>query len=84
VEKAAVEGFKQGLSRERPGPGEPPGDGLDGINIFHGTRLVLVDQEGRIRGYYEADAEGLGHLEAAAAQLLAEGAGAKAQGTESS
>jgi protein SCO1/2 len=70
VERAAVEGFKQGLSRERPGPGEPPGDGLDGINIFHGTRLVLVDREGRIRGYYEADAEGLGRLEADAAQLL--------------
>ena len=70
VERAAVEGFKQGLSRERPGPGEPPGDGLEGINIFHGTRLVLVDREGRIRGYYEADAEGLGRLEEAAAQLL--------------
>jgi protein SCO1/2 len=84
VEKAAVEGFKLGLSRERPGPGEPPGDGLDGINIFHGTRLVLVDQQGRIRGYYEADAEGLGHLEAAAARLLAEPTRAGAQGTERS
>lgn len=81
VERAAVEGFKQGLARERPGPGEPPGDGLDGINIFHGTRLVLVDREGRIRGYYEADAEGLGRLEADAARLLGEGAGADVRGT---
>jgi protein SCO1/2 len=84
VERAAVEGFKQGLSRERPGPGEPPGDGLDGINIFHGTRLVLVDREGRIRGYYEADAEGLGRLEADATQLLSEGPGGVAGAARSS
>jgi protein SCO1/2 len=32
------------------------------FSIFHGERLVLVDQEGAIRGYYEADDAGIANL----------------------
>lgn len=47
VRRLCVEGFKLGLDME-PGPGAGPEP------ILHSTRFVLVDGEGRIRGYYEA------------------------------
>jgi len=47
VRRLCVEGFKLGLDME-PGPGIGPEP------ILHSTRFVLVDGEGRIRGYYEA------------------------------
>lgn len=47
VRRLSVEGFKLGLDME-PGPGIGPEP------ILHSTRFVLVDGEGRIRGYYEA------------------------------
>ena len=37
-----------------------PGASL--FTIFHGERLVLVDREGFIRGYYEADDAGIANL----------------------
>ena len=47
VRSLCVEGFKLGLDME-PAPGMGPEP------ILHSTRFVLVDGEGRIRGYYEA------------------------------
>lgn len=47
VRSLCVEGFKLGLDMD-PGPGVGPEP------ILHSTRFVLVDGEGRIRGYYEA------------------------------
>jgi protein SCO1/2 len=47
VRRLCVEGFKLGLDMQ-PGPGIGPEP------ILHSTRFVLVDGEGRIRGYYEA------------------------------
>ena len=47
IRSLCVEGFKLGLDME-PGPGAGPEP------ILHSTRFVLVDGEGRIRGYYEA------------------------------
>ena len=70
IERAAIAGFKLGLSREPPAPGEPPGDGVGGIAILHGTRLVLVDGDAAIRGYYEADGEGMARLERDLAALI--------------
>ena len=32
------------------------------LQIFHSERFVLVDAEGRIRGYYEADKPGIDSL----------------------
>jgi protein SCO1/2 len=48
IEDAVVNGFKQGISKD-PDPSEK-----DGFAILHGTRFVLVDQSGQIRGFYDA------------------------------
>lgn len=48
VRRLSVEGFKLGLDMDPP-------PGMAGPEpILHSTRFVLVDGEGRIRGYYEA------------------------------
>lgn len=48
VRKLSVEGFKLGLDMNPP-------PGMAGPEpILHSTRFVLVDGEGKIRGYYEA------------------------------
>lgn len=47
IEAAVERGFKVGMGREP--------DGQGGFNILHGTRLVLVDVRGTIRGYYDID-----------------------------
>ncbi len=57
------EGFLLGVE---PNPGDPNDP------ILHSTRLVLVDGENRIRGYYDAmDAEALERLENDLARLAA-------------
>lgn len=47
VKDAVVRGFKIGVEREKD-------DSTDGFAIVHGTRFVLVDGRGAIRGYYDA------------------------------
>jgi protein SCO1/2 len=37
-----------------------PASGL--MTIFHGEKLVVVDREGSIRGFYDADEEGMRDL----------------------
>jgi protein SCO1/2 len=55
VQRAVTEGFKITLVREGP-------DG-DFLGIVHGVHLVLVDGQGRIRGYYDStDPEALDRL----------------------
>jgi len=44
VEKAVTEGFRIALARESD----------DFLGIVHGVHLVLVDGQGRIRGYYDS------------------------------
>lgn len=51
IEATVIKGFKIAMGREESSPGL--------FNIFHGERLVLVDREGVIRGYYEANDEGV-------------------------
>lgn len=51
VETTVVKGFKMAMGKEEQAPGL--------FGIFHGERLVLVDQTGAIRGYYEADEQGI-------------------------
>lgn len=46
-------GFKLGVA-ENPDPEKLPGE-----RISHSTRLVVVDQEGHIRGYYDSTDSGL-------------------------
>ena len=55
IRATVVEGLKTSLGRE--GPPE------DFAGIFHGTHFVLIDGEGRIRGYYASgDADALERL----------------------
>ena len=48
VKEAVVKGLKIAVGREQSDDGR-----FDGI--FHGSHLVLVDQRGRVRGYYDSD-----------------------------
>ncbi|MEO0326562.1 MAG: SCO family protein, partial [Myxococcota bacterium] len=59
--KAAIEG---GL-RMRMGEREAPGG-----DIPHGMHFVLVDAEGRLRGFYRSDGDGLAKLERDVGTLL--------------
>jgi protein SCO1 len=51
VETVVVKGFKMALGKTETSPGI--------FEIFHGERLVLVDGDGRIRAFYEADDAGI-------------------------
>lgn len=52
VQQVIVEGFKLAMGR----------DAKAEMGIFHSDRLVLVDRQGRVRGYYESTADGLDTL----------------------
>lgn len=52
IEDTVVRGFKLAMGKDA--------DNL--FQIFHSEKLVLVDREGRIRGYYDADDPGLDAL----------------------
>ena len=55
VERVVVQGFKTALDR--------PQDAKDDIfSITHGTKMILVDRWGRLRGFYDADDEDEGRL----------------------
>jgi protein SCO1/2 len=67
IEDAVVGGFKQGLEREAQDAG-------DSFTIVHGTRLVLVDAHGTIRGFFDAaDGAEMARLRAAISRLLDRG-----------
>ncbi len=74
IESAVVGGFKVGMGKEKqavPGNGEPAGNG-EFWQIFHGENLVLVDRQLRIRGYFQADPQGLDLLLAAVGRVVNE------------
>ena len=54
IETTVIKGFKIAMGKE------DVGEGL--FSIFHGERLVLVDGDANIRGYYEADDDGVATL----------------------
>jgi protein SCO1/2 len=54
VEPTVIKGFKIAMGKEDVGQGM--------FSIFHGEKLVLVDRDGNIRGYYDADDEGTAAL----------------------
>lgn len=54
IEPTVVQGFKMAMGKEESSPGL--------FSIFHGERLVLVDQRGHIRGYFEADDAGVDEI----------------------
>jgi protein SCO1/2 len=68
IERAVVDGFKQGIDREAAS------EAAGGFTLVHGNRFVLVDARGEIRGYYDALAdEGLSALERDLAALQRRG-----------
>jgi protein SCO1 len=52
IENTVVKGFKLAMGK----------DAENLFQIFHSERFVMVDGQGRIRGYYEADKEGIDKL----------------------
>jgi protein SCO1/2 len=67
IEKAVVEGFKVPVERQV----RPKNPGAAGFfDIVHSERIVLVDQGGRIRGFYEATPDGLDSLMRDAGYLI--------------
>ena len=56
IEAAVREGFKQALERQTVPLKGPLGEDL--YDITHGARFVLVDREGVLRGFYDADGPG--------------------------
>lgn len=54
IERAVVDGFKIGIDRRKTSD--------DFWDIVHGEHLVAVDRHLRIRGYFEASAEGMDRL----------------------
>jgi protein SCO1/2 len=59
IQATVVDGFKVGAGKER-GAGVDGGPGF--WEIFHGEKLVLVDRQLRIRGYFDATPEGVDKL----------------------
>lgn len=66
VEAAVVKGFKLPMQKA------DPSEGQDLMAITHGSRLVLVDGQRQIRGYFEANPTGLAELKRAVSQLGSE------------
>jgi protein SCO1/2 len=61
IETTVVKGFKIAMGKEPlEVDGGAPGSAL--FTIFHGEKLVLVDADGNIRGYFDADDEGIDEL----------------------
>jgi protein SCO1/2 len=52
VERTVVQGFHTAMAK-LPVPGTDPH--VEAFDIMHGERFVLVDAQGRIRGFYDAD-----------------------------
>ncbi|MCB1215483.1 MAG: SCO family protein, partial [Deltaproteobacteria bacterium] len=50
VTKVVVQGFKISMSKVEKE--------ISDFDVIHGEKFVLVDQEGRIRGYYDSDNRG--------------------------
>lgn len=69
VHRLAAEGLKLGFDPNPPLVPLEPGD-----NIYHSTRFVLVDAEGRVRGFYDSESgEELERLRRELEGLAAEG-----------
>lgn len=62
INQTVVQGFKIAMGKApRPGEGVDAASG-EIFDILHGEKFVLVDREGKIRGYYDSDGEGITRL----------------------
>ncbi len=67
VQRLALEGLRLSAGDE------DSDEGSEDVPATHSVRLVLIDREAHVRGYYDAqDAQAVKRLEADAARLLAE------------
>ena len=66
LQAIAADGFRVALG-QIPTPGQ---DRAPDFNILHSANLMLVDAEGRMRGVYRADEEGLADLTREATALV--------------
>jgi protein SCO1/2 len=67
IQATVVDGFKVGAGKER----SAGADGGPGFwEIFHGEKLVLVDRQLRIRGYFDATPEGVDKLLEAVSRVV--------------
>lgn len=48
IQDAVVHGFKQAMEKD------PDKTAADGFTIVHGTKMVLIDASGEIRGFYDS------------------------------
>jgi protein SCO1/2 len=64
IEKTVVKGFKIHMGKPEENAADPTL-----VEIMHGEHFVLVDRTGDIQGYFGADADGLGRLDAAVREL---------------
>jgi protein SCO1/2 len=62
IQATVVDGFKVGAGKERAGGAAADGGGPGFWEIFHGEKLVLVDRQLRIRGYFDATPAGIDQL----------------------
>lgn len=61
VNQTVVEGFKIAMGKA-PRQGEGSATSGEIFDILHGEKFVLVDRQGKIRGYYDSDGEGITRL----------------------
>jgi protein SCO1/2 len=62
VSETVVQGFKIAMGKvPREGYGAPAAAG-EIFDVLHGEKFVLVDRQGKIRGYYDSDREGITKL----------------------
>lgn len=64
LNRAITEGLKIPFEKSR--------GTTDAFDVMHGDKLVLVDRQARIRGYYDADPAGIAQLERAIDKVVAE------------
>ena len=66
VQRVSQEGFQVAMEIAAPDASARPSN----FNILHGEHIMLVDAQGRIRGSYRADAEGLARITHDARRLV--------------
>ena len=59
VKSTVVDGFKMSMQKNELNPGA---EDITEFDVVHGEKFILVDRKGWIRGYYDANADGIDQL----------------------
>jgi protein SCO1/2 len=68
----SLEEMNRAVTRGMKIPFEKGGADTSAFDVMHGERLVVVDEAGRIRGYFDTDPEGMERVKEAIESLLAD------------